>query len=107
MKTIKNIITLIGDILGYLILFWIYYTNRLIKSPLWFLKVDSFKEWNQNTPQKVERKVKDTYNLIALIVLLTTYYFTPTWLFWTITTTLTLTILAIGFYLIKRNKQNN
>lgn len=104
MKTLKRIINFIGDLLGYTLLFLIYYTNRLLKAPLWFINTKHFKEWNGNTKANQEAQQKDVLNILVLTILTTLYYLLPNWVFWAMLSTGVLTIAVVVYYHIKRTK---
>jgi len=105
MKTLKSILNFIGDLLGYTLLFSIYYINRLLKAPLWFVDTKTFNEWNGGSKAYQNQQQKDVLNIIVITITTTLYYLLPKWAFWSMLSAGIITIGVIVYYHIKRTKK--
>jgi len=105
----------LGAFLATLTLFVVYFIARVIKTPLWWLKIHSFKDWNFALPEHVEDKLdmmlaemmrktreRDMLLTFILIILTPIYIFVPLFWFLTVVGTLAIVIFIIVTFIFFR-----
>ena len=98
----RNIGLYILDNLSTLLMFLVFYTMRILKAPLWWVKVKTFQEWYRNSNEN-----EHTNDLIRVLVVSITYstiYFFG--LFWLSMLALALTVASIIYESITTYKNN-
>jgi len=90
---------LFKDILASILLFTIFYTTRLVKSPLYWLTLDEYAFWSINN----DLMAKDILLFIVIVTIGTFWLFLGiSWLLIGLSTLVALGVFAWGFLRVRR-----
>lgn len=105
----------LGAFLATLTLFVVYFIARVIKTPLWWLRIERFKRWNyipaeyiigekgKQTALDMEKlRRNDMLITLVLIILTPIYIFVPLFWFLTVVGTLAIVIFIIVTFILFR-----